>query len=1306
MKKTLLFIFAVLLSVYSFGQMTQKFPAGINDGNTPIVNQGNLMPGLPQNILNPGTDVMTTWVLPNTNSTSGNSRIPRNAGVRYEREEFLVLPSEMAAAGYPSGYSIDAIGFLIYLAGVGTQTGQLNIYLMNTTDVTYTLGSTWTTTGFTQVSSDPAFTVPIAAGAYSIPFVNGTTFNYTGGGVYVAWEFSNPLGTLGTTALSAYCNTNQATLCYGYQSAAAQGTALTVTAFRPATTFTNNALIDIATITNIYATERVPTPFGTPSPIGVRVSNISAAAITCNVILTVKDVATSTVRYTATLPVTALAAGTATTVNFPGWTPTLLEDVTINAVTSAIAGETYTANNSLTIPGSVNNNLFSYNYNTAGPSGYGFTYPGTGIFAAKYTMNGTGIVKGANIMIYNYATNPGNTIYAVIMNSAGTILSQSPNYTILAGDLGTNLNFTFAAPQTITSQDFYIGLAQTAGTAQWYPLGTYTESPARGNTFFTCATTGGTLTADAATLKYGIEAVLVPPPTVITTAATAITAATATLNGTVNANGNSSSVTFQYGLTTGYGSTATGVPSTATGSSVTLESAPITGLTFNTLYHYRIVATNIAGTANGNDMTFTTGAGSPVVVTNLATNVAATTATLNGTVTANSTSATVSFDYGLTVAYGTNVAGTPPTVSGNTASTSLANISGLVTNNTYHYRCVAVNSTGTVYGLDQTFLTGCSAPAGAAGAITGPNSVCANSTGKVYTVGAITNAISYAWTLPAGAVITAGSGTNTITVTFGATSGNVTVAGVAAGTCGNGASSSYAVTVNALPVPTVTGPASVCANSANNVYTTQAGMTNYVWTVGTGGVITAGGTATSNTVTVTWTISGAKTVTVNYTNASGCIGAAATSYNVTVNPTPTPTIGSNNAPCVGSTGNLYYTESGMTGYVWAVSPGGSIVAGQGTSYINVTWTGVGAQWVSVNYTNTSLCSATTPSVYNLFVNPMPNAAGAVTGTATLCAGTNGVAYSCAEILNATTYTWTLPAGATIATGAGTKSITVNFGATAVSGDVKVAGTNSCGNGTASPAFPVTVNPLPAAAGTITGPASVCVGATGVAYSVPTIANATTYAWTVPAGATITSGATTKSIVVSYGTTAGTGVVTVKGTNTCGNGTVSNLNVTMNAIPSAPVVTAVGAVLTSSAASGNQWYFEGTAIAGATNQSYTVTHNTGYYWCVVTTNGCASPISNKVWVVVTGQQELQNNNINVYPVPNDGRFTVTITSPGQETFTIEVFNQLGAKIYELGDVQVNGTFEKQVDLRPVANGIYSVVFLNSDHKMVKKVIVNK
>ena len=798
------------------------------------------------------------------------------------------------------------------------------------------------------------------------------------------------------------------------------------------------------------------------------------------------------------------------------------------------------------------------------------------------------------------------------------------------------------------------------------------------------------LTASGLT-SFGTYTGTQPPPSVITTAATAIGATQATLNGTVNANTLSTAVSFEYGLTLAYGTLVSASPATVTGYAVNPVSSVITGLAPATTYHFRAKGVNSSGTTNGADMIFSTGCPIPSAAGTITgpANVC-----LNGTgyvytvpVIANASTYNWVLPAGAVITSGTGT--NTITVSFPTgAASGNVNVTG-----------TSICGNGTVSPNFAVTVNPLPVPT-----ISGPATVCINTTGNVYTTEA--GMTGYSWNVSAGGSITAGATSSSITVTW-TTAGakTVTVSYTNSLGCTAAAPSSYAVNVSALPTPTITGPNVVCASSTGVVYSTQAGMTNYNWSVSLGGTILSG--AGTNTVTVSWPYAGNRSISVNYTNTSGCSALAPTIYNVTINPAAIPTIGSSNNPCINSTNNQYITNSGMLNYVWAISPGGTIVSGLGTSTIDVTWTGVGAQWVSVSYTNTFGCTAVTPTVYNLFVNPLPNAAGSITGTAAVCAGTNGVAYSCAEILNATTYTWTLPAGATIATGAGTKSITVNFGANAVSGNITVAGTNSCGNGTASPAFALTVNPLPGAAGIITGPSSVCAGASGVTYNVPTIANATTYVWTVPAGATITSGSTTKSIVVTYGPTAGTGVITVKGTNSCGTGTVSsNFNVTINAVPAAPVVTAVGNVLTSSAPGGNQWYYAGNPIAGATGQTYTVTHNTGYYWCVVTLNGCSSPVSNKVWVVITGQQELQNSTFNIYPVPNDGNFTVSITSAAQETFTIQVFNQLGAKIYELGDVQVNGNVEKQIDLRPVPNGVYSVVFINSEHKVVKKVLVHK
>jgi hypothetical protein len=94
------------------------------------------------------------------------------------------------------------------------------------------------------------------------------------------------------------------------------------------------------------------------------------------------------------------------------------------------------------------------------------------------------------------------------------------------------------------------------------------------------------------------------------------------------------------------------------------------------------------------------------------------------------------------------------------------------------------------------------------------------------------------------------------------------------------------ITVYPLPVPTITPSANpVCFGSEGVVYTTETGMTNYTW-VTTGGIVSAGGTSTDNTIGMTWNGSGPYTISVNYRNAHGCTSASPTILNVTVSPLP------------------------------------------------------------------------------------------------------------------------------------------------------------------------------------------------------------------------------------------------------------------------------------------------------------------------------------------------------------------------------------------------------------------------------------
>jgi len=921
-----------------------------------------------------------------------------------------------------------------------------------------------------------------------------------------------------------------------------------------------------------------------------------------------------------------------------------------------------------------------------------------GVFIPTVPLDYAGATRTnpPDIGAYEFTLNP---LVVTTSSSSVTNISATLNGTINANLMFVSSNFEYglttaygtsvaAVPATVSGN---VNTPISFGASGLQPLTTY-HYRAKGITSQNVSVYGADMTFTT----------LPNPPAVITTAATSINSSGATLNGTVNANGGSATVTFQYGLTTAYGSTITAVQSPVSGSIITNVNGSVSGLLpFNT-YHYRVVSTNAGGTTYGNDMTFTTSAILASVVTNLASNITATTGQINGTVNPNYAPTTASFEWGLTTSYGNTVAATPASVTGNTATPVLATLTGLSWNTTYHYRIVGVNAAGTAYGADMTFNTSCPVPATPA-TITGPASICQNTSGVAYSVPAITNATNYNWTVPTGATVVSGAGTNAITVNYStsAVSGNITVTGT--NFCSTGPTGTLPVTVNVLPVPTISGPAVVCNQSAGNVYSTQAGMTGYTWTVSAGGTITAG--AGTSAVTVTWTTTGAKTVSVNYSNANGCSAAAPVVYNVSVNALPSPTITGTTTMCAGSGYYTYTTEAGQSNYSWSVSSGGSIFAGQGTNTLTVSWNSAGAQTVSVNYSNANGCQAITPTLLNVTVNGVPAAAGTISGPTGVCAGTQGAVYSVAPVAGALAYAWTVPTGATIVSGANTSSITVNYAANAASGQVTVSGNNLCGNGSAS-SLGVSINPVPAAAGTITGPASVCKGDAGVVYTVPPVLNATSYTWTVPAGATITAGSSTNSITVTFGATSVSGNVTVYGANTCGNGTPATLSVAVNAIPPTPTITANGYVLTSSAANGNQWYHDGIAVSGATSQTYTVPATApGWYWTIVTLTGCSSDSSNHLYIQGVGIGEHNSGNVNIYPVPNNGSFSIAFSSEREISYTLEVFNSLGVKVYGGHTITVAGTLVTPVDLGDVPAGLYTVILRNANNQVIRKILVN-
>ncbi|MBA7524982.1 hypothetical protein ES705_17127 [subsurface metagenome] len=186
-------------------------------------------------------------------------------------------------------------------------------------------------------------------------------------------------------------------------------------------------------------------------------------------------------------------------------------------------------------------------------------------------------------------------------------------------------------------------------------------------------------------------------------------------------------------------------------------------------------------------------------------------------------------------------------------------------------------------------------------------------------------------------------------------------------------------------------------------------------------------------------------------------------FDVTLSDTISPTIS-----CIddqtrdADAGEAYYTVVGtefdpvsssdncsVAGVINDINGGVTIVGEQITDGTTITWS------VTDGAGNTSQCS------FTITVNVLPANPGPITASDdTVCPGQTGVVYYINSVEWATSYSWTVPGGATIVGPSNDTSITVAYDLTAVSGNITVVGVNENGNSPTPGVFAVTVNPLP------------------------------------------------------------------------------------------------------------------------------------------------------------------------------------------------------------------------------------------------------
>jgi serine protease len=530
---------------------------------------------------------------------------------------------------------------------------------------------------------------------------------------------------------------------------------------------------------------------------------------------------------------------------------------------------------------------------------------------------------------------------------------------------------------------------------------------------------------------------------------------------------------------------------------------------------------------------------------------------------------------------------------------------------------------------------------------------------------------------------------------------------------------SYSTTAG--PTANFNSTPNICTGAATTFTDTSVNSpTSWNWSIPGASVPTS----TLQNPSVTFTTSGAMSVTLTVANAAGNNTMVQTVF-VTQTPTAVAITGSTSV-CSGSSATL--TASGASTYTW--NPGSL----SGTSIVvtptsTITYSLVGYNGVCVGNT----------AIKTLSITPNPTVS---INSSTICSGNTATLTAS----GATTYSWNT--GSTATSINPTPTITTNYTVTGTTSGctntrttsvvvtpnptVSVNSSTICAGGTATltasgattyswstGSTATSINPTPALTTTynVVGTTSGCTNIRTATVTVapnPTVSvnsaticagnstnltasGATTYSWN--------TSATTNSISVSPTIT--TNYTVTGSTGSCVN--TRTTSVTVNALPSLTLASSsntactissggITLTLTGTPAGG---VYSGPGVVGSTFTAQTVagTYTTTYSYTNSTT-GCANSTVKTITVAVcTGVEGLNiDGELLVYPNPNNGVFTVQANF--ENAFDVLVYNNIGQLVKEVKELKgVN-----QIDMSGYAQGIYNIVLrVNDNYKTIKMVI---
>ncbi|QQS28823.1 MAG: HYR domain-containing protein [Sphingobacteriales bacterium] len=618
-----------------------------------------------------------------------------------------------------------------------------------------------------------------------------------------------------------------------------------------------------------------------------------------------------------------------------------------------------------------------------------------------------------------------------------------------------------------------------------------------------------------------------------------------------------------------------------------------------------------------------------------------------------------------------------------------------------------------------------------------------------------TGGVSYQWSGPGGF---ASSEQNPIrTAATSAMSGIYIV--TVTNSAGCNVAVSTTVTVNSLPVPTISGTLSLCQGSTISL--NANGGSTYEWEGPEG--FTGSGMSV-NIPNATPLMSGIYFVTT--TNINGCSSVGSAS--VTVHAPPVANVTGTSSVCTGgsialsATGGALYNWSGPNGFTGngsnvavsiatlaangiynvtvtssagctstashsvTVNPPPVVSAGSNspvcvgatlnlnaTGGVNYLWSGptgfsstlqspsrtpVVSGTYHVTITDANGCSNTASTTVNTLALPNP----IVTGATSLCEGstisltaTGGIGFE-----------WNGPNGYT-GTGA---TISITNAPSAMSGVYIVTVTNAAGC-TASASRTVTVHALPLATATSNSP--VCSGSAINLFA----SGGTSYLWNGPGGYASSS----QNPVRSGATSLMAGIYTVTVTSTGGCTASSSTEVMVNSCGSPLVITSViitkntsmtilgnGAITLNVSGGvpciGSAYYTYSWSPATGTMNSSADNHiysglSSGFY--TVTITDCGGNSITQTFYVANGIRGFktaeEGSEFEAYPNPTNGQTTISFTTPLEELLKLSVFAVDGKEVETLfeGIASANTGYSFSYDMEALPSGTYYAVLRKSD-----------